>query len=271
MDFNKKEINLEETNNLNPLNRAYEKRRDTDKIIIPKIGLYDVDYAILYFLNKKIDLNVEESNGQVLDIETSFVNAESWYQIQNRGYLRDGNGKLITPLAYLKRNAINEWESFKFRTGEGIPRIVHKPDVNLENQRNFFYKLRNSKPSQEYYLSVIPRFFKIDYELFIWTDFQEQMNKVIQQVLRFSNYEWGDQFKFRTTVTTASPEVTLISGEDRLVRAVIPLQVFAGLSEEFELKKSTVEKAFTIKRVVFRTDRSSFDAHVVESSDEIPD
>jgi hypothetical protein len=40
--------------------------------------------------------------------------------------------------------------------------------------------------------------------------------------------------------------------------------VDARLQSEFELRKSTIQKAYTTKRIVFRTEQSSFDINAVD-------
>jgi hypothetical protein len=54
------------------------------------------------------------------------------------------------------------------------------------------------------------------------------------------------------------------SNSERLVTATLPLTVDARLQSEFELRKSTIRKAYSVKRVVFRTEHSSFDINAVD-------
>ena len=48
-------------------NRSNDTRRDNDSFKTPSITLYDIDYAILYFLKEKINFQIEE-NGRMINV-----------------------------------------------------------------------------------------------------------------------------------------------------------------------------------------------------------
>jgi len=255
------------------LNRAYEKRRDNDILKAPSITIYDVDYAIMHWLREEIGFQVQE-NGRMINVPVMYANSETWAQVQANGYMRDVEGKLLTPYCTIRRTNMSEDPRFKKldlnKSTYGSSYKFYTEGLNLENQRNQHAKTYNTKPSLQYLIQVMPEFYIVEYELLLWTSLVEQMNTLIENIIPTSNFAWGDELKFITVVGDIGLETVNTPGEERLVRANIPLTVDAKLLNEFELKKSTVEKAFTLKRVVVQNERSSFDAITHDVSDQFP-
>lgn len=264
-----KEIPFSATDfNLNrDINRAREVRRDDDTFRTPAISIYDVDYAIMYYLKNVIDLQVEQ-NESMVDVPIVYASAEIWSQIQGRGYLRDKQGKILAPYGVIKRLSMSEDERFKKLDVnypvEGSNLLIRPKERNFENIRDQHNKTTNSNFSEEFYISVMPEFYKVEYELVFFSYYIEQMNNIVQNIIPASNFVWGDSYKFRTYVGSISFDNINPSNSERLVKSIIPLTVDARLQSEFELRKSTIRKAYSVKRIVFRTEQSSFDINAVD-------
>jgi hypothetical protein len=264
-----KEIPFSTTDiNLNrDINRAREVRRDDDTFRTPAISIYDVDYAIMYYLKNVIDLQVEQ-NESMVDVPIVYASAEIWSQIQGRGYLRDKQGKILAPYGVIKRLSMSEDDRFKKLDVnypvEGSNLLIRPKERNFENIRDQHSKTTNSNFSEEFYISVMPEFYKVEYELVFFSYYIEQMNNIVQNIIPASNFVWGDSYKFRTYVGDISFDNINPSNSERLVKSTIPLTVDARLQSEFELRKSTIRKAYSVKRIVFRTEQSSFDINAVD-------
>ena len=74
--------------------RAADVRRDTDLVKLPKVTLYDIDYAVLWHINKNMALKIEHEN-RMIDVPAIFADGERWAQIKSRGYMRDASKKLM--------------------------------------------------------------------------------------------------------------------------------------------------------------------------------
>lgn len=249
-----------------PENRAYDTRRDDDVFKTPAISIYDVDYAVYYYLSNVIKPQVEE-NERMVDLPFVFASGEMWGQIQSRGYMRDKNGKLLLPYGVIRRNSMTEDTRFsKLDVNQAPPshniNIRPRLERNFDNIRDRHSMTTNSSPNEEYYISVMPEFYQVEYDLIIYTNLTDQLNKVVLDIIPSSKFMWGDSFKFRTQVNDFIFETINPSNSERVVKGSTTLTVDARLQNEFELRKSTIEKAYSVKRVVFRTERSSFDFHV---------
>lgn len=236
-------------------NRAYDTRRDNDTFIVPSITIYDIDYAILFFLQNKITPQIEE-NGNLLNVPVIFANGEKWVQIQRQGYLRDSNRKIMAPLISIRRVSMVEDERFsKLRISndkDGANSLIIYPIAQKNSQHDV--PRENTQQSFDYYVSAIPTNVRVSYELILWADKVHQLNTIVESIVPNDNVPWGDVFQFVTKIQDYSFDITNNIGEDRIARCTIPIQVDGFLQPEFNLKESTVQKAHTLKRIVWKNE-----------------
>ena len=80
---------------------------------------------------------------------------------------------------------------------------------------------------------------------------------MIEQLLPLSGFAWGTTWKFNTFLDDYSFETMNNTGEDRIIRATLPLRTKATLLNEDELRVSTAQKRFAVKQVKFGAEYSS--------------
>lgn len=242
--------------------RAYDVRRDDDTFYAPKVSIYDVDYAVLWWLTNYIKPQVID-NDRKIDVPVMYANGDLWSQIKQHGYMRGSDGKLQAPLITVRRLSMMEDQRFPKLEGNRTPFIGSPVRYKLfpYKQINNTYERpgENKQKSQTYFLTAIPEYYKVSYEILIWTDLQEQLNEVVHEVIVTSHFAWGDAYKFTTTIQDVSFETIKTIGEDRLVRASIPIEVDAILMKDFEARQSTLQKAYSLKRVRFANEREQPD------------
>jgi len=108
--------------------------------------------------------------------------------------------------------------------------------------------------SEKIYVIDIPKYVTIEYDMMLWCDYTTQMNDLVDQIMPYGRYLWGNEGnRFATALGTISFETVNTVGEDRLVRATIPLTVQGTLLSEHESRISTLKKMFSIKKVRFDT------------------
>ena len=95
------------------------------------------------------------------------------------------------------------------------------------------------------------------------------MNALIQEITPTDGYAWGDTWKFVTRINGYEFETVTGDNDDRLVRCTMTLSVNGILLNEFELKQSQIEKAYSLKRIRFENERSEFAAYVEDLPEEI--
>jgi hypothetical protein len=102
------------------LNKARQISRRNDDVKNVNVGIYDIDLAFKDFLEKDVRPTIEE-NGKYLPVPVMYASPENWSSAQRDGFMRDGNGKVQTPLISFKRNSLDintEYSKLKVLTDE---------------------------------------------------------------------------------------------------------------------------------------------------------
>lgn len=239
--MNKPNVRLYEIGRSSEPNRGKQTRRNEDTFKIPKVALYDVDYAILWHLKEQLRIKVED-NGVAVDVPVIYAAGERWAQIRKHGYVRDNTNRIMVPLISIRRTEVSPDERL--------------PQANL-NQRRLTVKLfpdenyseKYGESANEFYIVDVPRFIRVSYSLTIWTQTTEQLNTIAQTIQYANNHVWGDLYQFRTQVQGTATSVETMAGADRLVKGEITLLVDAYLREEYEYHEPSVVRAYTISRI----------------------
>ena len=241
------------------LERSQQTRRDDDVIRTKKRTLYDIDYAIKWFIENEIQPQLNDTN-TLINVPVIFSNGEKWDNVRRLGYLRDEKGMLQSPLIMLKRNSVAERDSVKtldVNWPQSGNQIVYKQKYNEKNRYEddlFPIPTNKKQQSEQIYVVDIPKYVTIEYDMMIWCDYTTQMNELIDQILPYGRFAWGqDATKFATAIGSISFETTNTIGEDRLVRATIPLTVQGTLLSEQESRVATLKKMYSIKQLTFDT------------------
>ena len=239
------------------LNRALQTRRDDDVVKTKQRTLYDVDFAIKWYIDNEIQPQIN-TNGTLLTVPVIFANGEKWDNVRRLGYLRDEKGMLQSPMIMLKRNSVaerDEQRTLDVNRPQSSNYIVHKTKYNTRTRyEDELFPIPKNKPklSEKIYIIDIPKYVTVEYDMMVWCDFTIQLNELIDQILPYGRFAWGnDGNVFSTTIGSISFETVNTIGEDRLVRATIPLTVQATLLSGQEARMSTVKKMYSIKQVSF--------------------
>lgn len=239
------------------LNRSEQIRRDDDVIRTAKRTVYDIDYAIKWYIENEIQPQIT-ADKQSIPVPVIFANGEKWDNVRRLGYLRDEKGMLQSPLIMIKRNSVAERDAQRTldvnRPNTGN-QLVYKGQYNARNtylDELFPIPINQPQASEKIYVIDIPKYVTIEYDMMLWCDFTTQMNDLVDQILPYGRFSWGNESnKFPTSMGSISFETVNTVGEDRLVRATIPLTVMGTLLSEQEARIATIKKRYSLKKVVF--------------------
>ena len=168
--------------------------------------------------------------------------------------MRDRKGKIMTPVISIRRGSIIERDTLKSLGVNNNPAgndFVHQNKHTLENKYDRFSLQNGLQRKNEYYIAPVPEFIDVSYELLLWTEYTEQMNALVEQIMPTNGFAYGTTFKFPTYLSDVTFDTTNATGEDRVVRATIPLTTKASLMMPFELQKSNFQKRISVKKIVF--------------------
>ena len=244
------------------INRAYETsfRGDPE----PKkfsIGIKDLDEAIMFYFNNVLQLSVYQNNDQIL-VPVIYGSPEKWKSVQADGYYRDTTGKIMTPLVMFRRRSITQNRSLGNKLDGNSAHNVQLFEKSYVrgNAYDNFHVLQNQKLQKEYAVVVTPDYVTLEYDCTMWTNYIEQMDKLIEAVNFASNSYWGDPsaFQFLTKTDSFTDVLTYADGEDRTVQTnftltlngyLIPDSVNAALAQ-------LSSKTYNICKIIFSTEQA---------------
>lgn len=244
------------------LTNRYNRGTDTKEVdgLSSPVGidLYTVDNAILKYLQLKIKPVVTQ-NGKQIQVPVIYGNPERWKSVQQDGSIRDKNGMILLPIMMLRRtnikknainNPTNKYQNYTFKTGWNSRNIYDK-----------FAALNSITPSEVYHSTMVPDYYDISYETMVWTEYMEQMNKLVENISFESNEYWGEDnnYKFISKIDNYELLTELPANNARLVRSKFTIDVKAYILPSFMLDKTgnktpTTRLVYTPKKVVFSTE-----------------
>jgi hypothetical protein len=241
-------------------NRAYETAFEPTGDKKFSIGIKDIDEAVMWHFSNVLKLSVYQNNNTIL-VPVIYGDPEKWKSVQRDGYYRDDASRIMPPLLMFKRASVvqNRTLGNKLDGNRAYNVQLFEKPFSKRNIYDNFNVLRNQKPQKEYAVVVTPDYVTVNYKCIMWTNFVEQMDKLIEAVNFASNSYWGDpsSFQFLVKMETFSDIQTYEQGEDRLVRTdfdmtlngyLIPDSLNAYLAQ-------LTSKTYNLCKVVFNTEQ----------------
>jgi hypothetical protein len=236
-------------------NRANEisLNEDTDKNV--SVGIKDIDEAIVYYFNEVLKLSVVQNNTR-LQVPVLYGSPERWKAIQADGYYRDGNGKVQSPLIVFRKSSITPVRDIGNKLdGNKVSNIIlAEKKFNRRNVYDNFNILTNRVQSKEYVVAFPPDYVKVTYNCIIYTDFVEQMDKLVEAINFASNSYWGDpsKYQFKNMIDSYSNQIVMEQGADRTVKTTFDM-VMNGyiIPDSLNREVASANRAFSTSQVIF--------------------
>jgi hypothetical protein len=204
------------------INRGYEisMKGDIDKI--PTIGVEDLDSAIQYHFDNILRPTVVQNNKQVT-VPVIYGSPERWKAVQVDGFYRDRDGKIQVPLIMYRRTQIAQNRTLGNKLDGNSAKNVILLEKKFSSRNiydNYYLANRNLAPHKEWMVAVVPDYVTVTYECTLFTDYVDQMNKLVEAINFASNSYWGDpeRFRFLCRIDTFSNQVLLEQEQDRAVK-----------------------------------------------------
>lgn len=220
-------------------NRGNDNRFESTDPPALKVTLMMINEIVLEYFTKKIVPTVKEQDITRV-VPVLYGSAERWAMIRKFGFIRDpDNQKLFTPLIMLRRVKVEQGKlknpnnTYMYRTLDS--------GWNRRNAYDKFAVQNNIIPSQAFRTVVIPDYMDLTYEVMLWTDYQEQMDNLVEQINVENQLYWGERnnFKFRVNIDSFDSQTELPAELDRVVRTSFTMKVGAYLLPEKLVKNFT--------------------------------
>ena len=210
--------------------RELHTRRDNDDRGLVEIhrGFTDATESLILFLSEIVKPTVL-INDEIKPIPIMYVNAEKWVSIQKYGYIKDENGKSMAPIISVRRTNMDNNEIMKLRGVRSYGNeLSYAKRYSQLNRYDNFNILNNQVPLKEIYSISVPEWWKVEYEVILWTELISQMDKLIEDITYYRGVPIGSKlgYKYRGDITNISaPETSNATGEDKLVKSILTFEM----------------------------------------------
>ena len=239
------------------LNKGKQIRRDKDNVKNVSVGIYDVDSAFKTFLEKDVRPTVED-DGRYFPVPVMYASPEKWASAQRDGFMKDDNGMILTPVIVFKRDNLSintELSKLKVAQNEDAHQFFERKYTNA-NKYDQFSVLTGENPKREFMSVERPDYVDLQYEVIVWCDYMEQVNKVVEQIVFFQGRSFGERYKFVIKGDSYSFETIAEMGQDRITKATISLVAKAYIVPEFVGLNNNTKRTISIGKVSFTEDKS---------------
>ena len=213
-------------------NRGYNRSVKNDDVKQFHVGLRDIDETIVYYFNNVIKPSVLR-NGKRVNVPILYGSPERWKSVQKDGFYRDKNGKIQTPLIMFKRDSIEKNRNLGNKLDANNPNnfSVFQKKYSKKNIYDRFSALTNREPVVELYGVIIPDYVNITYSCVVFTEYVEQMNKIVESINFASDAYWGDpeKFNFRAMIDNYTTSTEMAQGQDRTVKTSFEIKMMGHI------------------------------------------
>jgi hypothetical protein len=133
------------------------------------------------------------------------------------------------PLIMFKRDSVEKNRALgnKMDANNPIHYGVFEKKYSRKNTYDAFGILTNRIPIKEYYGVIIPDYVNLVYSCTVFTEYVEQMNKIVESINFASDSYWGDpeRFKFRAAIDNYTTTTELVEGNDRTVKTTFQIKM----------------------------------------------
>lgn len=239
-------------------NKAYDTKIISNEPSNIHINLELIDTTIIKYLSDVISPQITV-NGEVQKVEVMYADQERWNSIQKLGFLRDERtDKALTPSIVIRRSKID-----RNNLTNPSNKYLYQSFTAEWNERNTYDRFavqNNIKPSRKYRQVIVPDYISIVYDVLLWTEYQTEMNQLIEQVNVENDEYWGvrNNYKFRIKIDSFNNESEVRQDDIRYIKTNFKINAQAYLVPEKVINKfkpvSTIQDRYTVKKVVFNVE-----------------
>jgi len=227
---------------------------ETKNIVLNQSSIETVDSAFLEYV-EGLNIFCETSNNRI-KVPVIWSSAERSYQLKNNVAIRDKHGALIAPIISLERFSItkdpNKKGNFqanlspkndryyitKVLNQDKTSNFANADALRKSGQLNFITSKRNEKVVYQHYAMRIPIYINVEYKINILTNYQLQMNEILQPFMAHTAQNYFTISKDGHTYEGFyNPEfnqevISDLGEEERKYKTVISLRVLGYLLSE---------------------------------------
>lgn len=229
------------------------------------VGIMDIDTAVIKYIEDKIQPSIIQ-DGERIAVPLMYGYPERWSTMQEKGYLREYSGRMLTPVIVVKRDSIELNRTLGNKLDANNPHNFHVFEVpyTKKNAYDNFAVLSNRIPVKEFMAVATPDYVTLKYSCAVFTNHIEQNNKIIEAFNYASYAYWGEsgRFLFKAKIDSFSTSTEYSTDNDRTTRTNFDIILNGYIIPDTVNRDLSYKKRFLSKAQVI------FDIEV-ESANEI--
>ena len=210
-----------------------------------KLSLMDIDSVIVDYFENAIKPEIIDSTGQRIQVPIMYGNPERWSSIQKSRVYRDEKGKLQLPLIMFKRTSIEKNRGLSRKMDSNSPKLYQgfMNQYSTLNAYDNFAKLQGIQPKKHLKKIVVPDYVDLSYDFIVTTEFNEQMNNIVEAVNYAEGSYWGvkERYSFKSKIDSFENVIEVESGADRVITTNFSLTLSGFLIPDVLQKKLNAE------------------------------
>jgi hypothetical protein len=239
------------------INRGDQLSRDNDDVKDVSISLMDLDSTIMYYFTEVIKPTVVD-NGETVKVPVMYASPERWFAVQKSGFMRDAKRQIILPVIAFRRTTLEKDETMpvdKIDPEDPKLHYTFERKWNDKNRYDNFSVQTGFTPQKEYYNVAMPDYMILNYDFVIWTQYIEQMNKIVERINWSAGAYWGEpnRMRFRANIESWT-DTTEVSDRERTVKSEFSISLNGYLLPEEFNSMITTKKYLTAKKMTSTTE-----------------
>ena len=226
----------------------------TKNVILAQSSIETMDGAFLEYV-EKLNIHCDSINDRI-KVPVIWSSAERSFQIKNNKSLRDKNGSLIPPIISLERVNItkdpNKKGNFqanlspkqdryyvtKVLNQDKTSNFANADTLKKEKQINFVTSKKNKKLVYQHMEVRIPVYVTVEYKINILTNYQSQMNEIIQPFIAKTAQNYfiisKDDYRFECFMDPSfnQDSISDLGEEERRYKSSITVKVLGQIIGE---------------------------------------
>lgn len=244
---------------------------DHKKLISP-YGLEDIDRAFLEWWDKKLDLHLDDKDGNKKKVPVAFFTAERWHKARNVG-IRDDNGTLICPIIGVSRTSTTDSTDGplgrRFQDLQQYHTIAKEVDTKTSLVKNLLdsraHNIDPNLPIYEMFSIPTPDHFALTYEVAIWVPYMEDINETIEKIGHEFNYKSKKCFSFggdtmpyfvafKEEEINDEGNLNDFSNNERIIKKEYVFGVSAHIIPQSDERKDAMRRYWSQSRIVIKSE-----------------
>ena len=184
------------------------------------------------------------------------MNREKWTEATEYGYIRDEKGKLQCPVIAIRKTSIEPRKELRKANVLKDSNVMWTVSQKYSKEQVYdkYSLLNNVNRQKETFKIMFPDYIYINYNIYIWTDTESQLDEIISKLISYNYLAFGDKnyYKFITKFNNFIYDANNTSSSERKISSLCNLTLDGYIIQDEYWYNNNVSKFVQPERIVSR-------------------